>query len=200
MSIDEEKAGRYLDEIRSLHAENDRLERELSTARRDLHEERGRANDYSKVIDRERAAHERTKAELAEARQHIETYRATAKRVCSERDAAQARADKAEADAAATVFRFKSLLTESAKLTGRDRESWLPFVLMLIDQVAAESPGRDLAARVELLEATLRVFDDAGMRACSRCRTVIKNMCGPWPRNCPGCGAELAVFDAKGGG
>jgi len=31
--IDEEKAGRYLDEIRSLHADNDRLESELSAAK-----------------------------------------------------------------------------------------------------------------------------------------------------------------------
>lgn len=29
MSIDEEKAGRYLDEIRALHADNDRLEQRL---------------------------------------------------------------------------------------------------------------------------------------------------------------------------
>jgi DNA repair exonuclease SbcCD ATPase subunit len=64
----------------------DELTAELAEARRDLHEERSRADDYREAIERmkaradglyktfsdERAAHERTKAELAEARKQLD--------------------------------------------------------------------------------------------------------------------------------
>lgn len=103
---------------------------------------------------------------------------------CATHERTKAELTAALAEAAAMVVRFKSLLTESARLTDREGEAWLPFVLMLIDQVVAESPGRALAARVPLLEQIYRWVVSRHF-----CDTALDNILG-----------KLAALDEKGGG
>jgi hypothetical protein len=124
------------------------LEAELAEARRDLHEERSRANDYGKAIERERAAHERTKVELAAERAdrlNIDEHRG---RLLTKRDAAQA-------EAAAMRLMLEVI---------HPRPAHQGMPQCRICQAIDGTAGRALAARVPLLEAVaaiaLRVYDE----------------------------------------
>jgi hypothetical protein len=73
--------------------QHERTKSELAEARRDLHEERSRANDYGKAIERERAAHERTKSDNKHLREIVNGAQTVAvNEAIAERDAAQAEA------------------------------------------------------------------------------------------------------------